>query len=73
MEPFTNATVTACGHIYCHECLTQALMVGEKNSERGVGTCPVCRKPVSRKKANQVVPMSFMKGAVWKGKKKAAG
>ena len=61
MEPYTNATVTACGHLYCHECLSQALIAGEKNSERAIGNCPVCRKPLSRKKATQVIPLSFMK------------
>lgn len=71
MEPYTNATVTACGHIYCHECLTQALIAGEKNSERGVGNCPVCRKPVNRKKERQMVPVSFMTREAWKGKRPA--
>lgn len=70
MEPYTNATITACGHIYCHECLTQALIAGEKNSERGVGNCPVCRKPVSRKKDRQMVPVSFMKRETFKGKRR---
>ena len=70
MEPFTNATITHCGHIYCHECLTQALIAGEKNSERGIGNCPVCRKPVNRKKQNQMIVVSFMKKSAYKGKSK---
>lgn len=68
MENFTNATITSCGHIYCHECLTQALIAGEKNSDRGVGNCPVCRKPVQRKKDKQVIPIAFMKKSAFKGK-----
>ncbi|GAB1741273.1 hypothetical protein NU219Hw_g6514t1 [Hortaea werneckii] len=68
MEPYTNATVTACGHLYCHECLSQALIAGEKNSERGIGNCPVCRKPLSRKKATQVIPLSFMKKSAFRTK-----
>ncbi|KAI6789849.1 hypothetical protein KC361_g8289 [Hortaea werneckii] len=68
MEPYTNATVTACGHLYCHECLSQALIAGEKNSERGIGNCPVCRKPLSRKKATQVIPLSFLKKSAFKTK-----
>lgn len=68
MEPYTNATVTHCGHIYCHECLTQALIAGEKNSDRGVGNCPVCRKSVQRKRATQVIPLAFMKKSAFKGK-----
>ncbi|KAK4903500.1 hypothetical protein LTR27_000431 [Elasticomyces elasticus] len=69
MEPYTNATITSCGHIYCHECLTMALKAGEKNSERGMGNCPVCRKSVSRKKAGGMVAVSFMTKKGWgKGK-----
>lgn len=60
MEPYTNATVTSCGHIYCHECLTQALLAGEKNNERGEGNCPVCRKKVKRSAKGALVPVSFM-------------
>ncbi|EME47543.1 hypothetical protein DOTSEDRAFT_69481 [Dothistroma septosporum NZE10] len=62
MENFTNCTATSCGHFYCHECLTQALMTGEKSSDRGIGTCPVCRKPLSRtNKKTDVIPIQFMK------------
>ncbi|KAK5723031.1 hypothetical protein LTR17_014081 [Elasticomyces elasticus] len=69
MEPYTNATITSCGHIYCHECLTMALKAGEKNSERGMGNCPVCRKSVSRKKTGGMVPVAFMTKRGWgKGK-----
>ena len=63
-----HAAITHCGHIYCHECLTQALLAGEKNSERSIGNCPVCRKPVSRRKQNQVIPLAFMKKSAYKGK-----
>lgn len=74
MEPYTDATITQCGHVYCHECLTQALMAGEKNSERATGNCPVCRKPVSRKKGNAMILMNFMKrGAFREGKGRREG
>ncbi|KAK3629101.1 hypothetical protein LTR56_018222 [Elasticomyces elasticus] len=75
MEPYTNATITSCGHIYCHECLTMALKAGEKNSERGMGNCPVCRKSVSRKKTGGMVPVAFMtKKSFAKGKgRRSAG
>lgn len=38
-------------------------MTGEKSSDRGIGTCPVCRKPLSRtnKKKMDVIPIQFMK------------
>lgn len=55
--------LTSTGHFYCHECLIQALIAGEKNSDRGHGTCPQCRKPLSRnsKKKRDIIPLSFMK------------
>lgn len=68
MEPFTNATITHCGHIYCHECLTQALLAGEKNSDSGKANCPVCRKDVKRKAKTNVIPVAFMKRSAFKGK-----
>ncbi|KAK4505669.1 hypothetical protein PRZ48_003634 [Zasmidium cellare] len=63
MENFTNCTIASCGHFYCHECLIQALIAGEKNSDRGHGTCPQCRKPLSRnnKKKRDIITLSFMK------------
>jgi hypothetical protein len=75
MEPYTNATVTTCGHIYCHECLTQALKMGERaNDRRGAGNCPVCRKPVKRTgKSVQIVPVAFMKKSAFKGKGRSGG
>lgn len=62
MENYTDCTATACGHFYCHECLIQALMAGARNSDRGTGTCPVCRKPLSHtaKKKTDIIPISFM-------------
>lgn len=71
MESFTNATITSCGHMYCHECLTQALIAGEKASEKGVGNCPVCRKPVRRNaKGNQIIPIAFMRKSAFRGKRR---
>nr|OQO29940.1 hypothetical protein B0A51_02936 [Rachicladosporium sp. CCFEE 5018] len=62
LENFTNATTSACGHIFCHECLTRALIASEKSSSReGVGNCPACRTKLKRKTAGQVVAISFMK------------
>ena len=68
MENFTNITITACGHVYCHECLTQALLAGEKNSDGGKANCPVCRKPVKRTVKHHVIPLQFMKKSAFKGK-----
>ncbi|KAK6440465.1 hypothetical protein LTR95_003311 [Oleoguttula sp. CCFEE 5521] len=62
LENFTNATTSACGHIFCHECLTRALIASEKSSSReGVGNCPACRTKLKRKTAGHVVAISFMK------------
>ncbi len=68
LDNITNATVTSCGHMFCHECLTQAVLAAEKNSEKGVGGCPVCRKVVNRKKERQMIPIAFMKKSQFKGK-----
>ncbi|TKA60419.1 hypothetical protein B0A55_12716 [Friedmanniomyces simplex] len=74
LEPYTNATMTACGHIYCHECLTMALRTGEKNSENGVGSCPVCRKGVSRRKAGGMIVLNFLTEKGWgRGRGKRVG
>ncbi|CAK3862835.1 hypothetical protein DOTSEDRAFT_69481 [Lecanosticta acicola] len=64
LDNITNCTTTVCGHFYCHECLVSALNHAERSSDRGVGTCPHCRKPLPRtKKANSIVPIQFMKKA----------
>lgn len=70
MENLTNATVTSCGHMYCHECLTQALIASERNTtpQQAMGRCPNCRKNLSMKKANSIIPISFMKKSAYKTK-----
>ncbi|KAF2225814.1 hypothetical protein BDZ85DRAFT_294255 [Elsinoe ampelina] len=59
MDTFTDVTATACGHIFCHECLSQALHASEKN-DRGVGSCPVCRKQLKRTTKNHIIPLALM-------------
>ena len=75
LDSFTNAATTHCGHIFCHECLTQALIAGEKASDRGVGNCPVCRKAISRKagKTTQIVPIAFMKRSTFQKQRRRLG
>ncbi|KAK5167793.1 uncharacterized protein LTR77_007492 [Saxophila tyrrhenica] len=73
LDNITNATVTSCGHMFCHECLTQAIRAAEKSSEKGVGGCPVCRKPVKRNKEKQMIPIAFMKRSTFKGKGRRIG
>ncbi|EMC98484.1 hypothetical protein BAUCODRAFT_427975 [Baudoinia panamericana UAMH 10762] len=71
MENYTNMTATHCGHVYCHECLTQALKAGERAGERKTGTCPVCRKSVKRPKdgkPGQMISINFMKKSAFEGK-----
>ncbi|KAH6680814.1 hypothetical protein B0J14DRAFT_634313 [Halenospora varia] len=41
MDNPTDLTVTHCGHLFCSECLHQALYAGDKKC------CPVCRTPIS--------------------------
>ncbi|KAG9548211.1 hypothetical protein KCU71_g15212, partial [Aureobasidium melanogenum] len=61
LEHFTNMTATHCGHIFCHECLTQALIASQRNSDHNYGTCPACRKPIKPKGKTQIVPLTLMK------------
>ncbi|KAK5119049.1 hypothetical protein LTR62_000260 [Meristemomyces frigidus] len=69
MEAYTNATVTPCGHIYCHECLDQALKQGERNNDNRIGTCPNCRQNVSRRrKGTGPIALAFMKKSAFKKK-----
>ncbi|PNS19279.1 hypothetical protein CAC42_2456 [Sphaceloma murrayae] len=60
MDNFTDLTATACGHLFCHECLTQALLAGERASDRNQGSCPVCRKTLKRTTKGHVIPLALM-------------
>ncbi|CAL3969294.1 unnamed protein product [Diplocarpon coronariae] len=44
MDNPTDLTVTYCGHLFCSECLHQALYAGDKKC------CPVCRSNISAPK-----------------------
>ncbi|KAL5343107.1 hypothetical protein BJX70DRAFT_207595 [Aspergillus crustosus] len=52
METPKDATATVCGHLFCHECIINALKSVEERLEHTGkaprGTCPVCRKPLAR-------------------------
>ncbi|KAF8854833.1 hypothetical protein BDZ45DRAFT_676657 [Acephala macrosclerotiorum] len=47
MDDPTDLTVTHCGHLFCSECLHQALHAGERKC------CPVCRNPIVLNRAGQ--------------------
>ncbi|KAL9075040.1 MAG: hypothetical protein Q9157_004155 [Trypethelium eluteriae] len=62
METPTNLTATSCGHLFCYECLMQALNFSARNGGDGRrGMCPVCRKVVSRVKKDDIIPLEIMK------------
>lgn len=52
-DSIANATSTFCGHVYCLECLqrsiSSSLARGQTRGRKGVGLCPMCRKPVAFK------------------------
>ena len=51
MDNPTDLTATACGHVFCHECLMQAIIASEnRGPDSRKGQCPVCRKTLSRTK-----------------------
>ncbi|EJT97111.1 hypothetical protein DACRYDRAFT_119591 [Dacryopinax primogenitus] len=46
---FENGCLTACGHIYCEDCLNAWL------KKRGTKFCPVCRQPLSKQTIHRIV------------------
>lgn len=50
MDQPTDLTVTYCGHLFCSECLHQALHAGDKKC------CPVCRSNIAAKKVGGKQP-----------------
>ncbi|PWY67186.1 hypothetical protein BO70DRAFT_272078, partial [Aspergillus heteromorphus CBS 117.55] len=52
MDTPVDATSTLCGHLFCHKCITDTLKFSEEQRAdtpgKGRGTCPVCRKPLTR-------------------------
>ncbi|KAK5162585.1 hypothetical protein LTR04_003338 [Oleoguttula sp. CCFEE 6159] len=74
MESYTNVTAAICGHIFCHECLIQAIAVADRDrSGTGQkGTCPVCRRPLDRKKATNFIPIQLMKKSKYRSRRASA-
>ncbi|KAI9736157.1 MAG: SUMO-targeted ubiquitin ligase complex subunit slx8 [Cirrosporium novae-zelandiae] len=64
-----DMTALTCGHLFCHDCISQAIVAGEQSTEEGKGRCPICRKTINRpgggrsRRAGAVdmVPMEVMK------------
>ena len=51
MDELTDATVTTCGHLFCHRCLIESLKASaaqrshdNPGTRKSPGLCPVCRK-----------------------------
>ncbi|KAK8162287.1 hypothetical protein IWX90DRAFT_435144 [Phyllosticta citrichinensis] len=66
MDSPKNITATACGHVFCHTCLMEALIAGENRAGYDGpkrSQCPVCRKTLNRTKASDVIPLLLKKGA----------
>ncbi|KAF1808313.1 hypothetical protein P152DRAFT_517666 [Eremomyces bilateralis CBS 781.70] len=81
MELPKNLTATSCGHVFCNQCLHQALVSIENrnrdrdratNSTKILGSCPVCRTPIDRKAVAgvgskvSVIPLLMMRKKAWK-------
>ncbi|OAP62627.1 hypothetical protein AYL99_01854 [Fonsecaea erecta] len=56
MDTPTDATSTACGHVFCHRCIVDTLKWSAEArrdqmpmSRKPKGVCPVCRKPLDVK------------------------
>ncbi|KAJ5098573.1 hypothetical protein N7532_005574 [Penicillium argentinense] len=51
MDTPEDATSTACGHLFCHRCILECLATADarnQDSSKNKGTCPVCRKSITR-------------------------
>ncbi|KAJ4354955.1 hypothetical protein N0V95_003364 [Ascochyta clinopodiicola] len=73
MDRPTDLTATACGHLFCHTCLMEALIAGENRTGPGEvkrSQCPVCRKSISRTRATDIIPISLMKGLATQPRRK---
>ncbi|KAF3048434.1 SUMO-targeted ubiquitin ligase complex subunit slx8 [Didymella keratinophila] len=73
MDRPTDITATACGHLFCHTCLMEALIAGENRAGPGEAKrsqCPVCRKNISRTRATDVIPLLLKKGLATQPRRK---
>ncbi|KAI8943327.1 hypothetical protein NX059_001344 [Plenodomus lindquistii] len=73
MDNPTDLSATACGHLFCHTCLMEALIAGENRTGPGEAKrsqCPVCRKVLSRTKSTDIIPLLLMKGLSTQPRKK---
>lgn len=73
MDRPTDITATACGHLFCHTCLMEALIAGENRAGPGEpkrSQCPVCRKNISRTKATDIIPLLLKKGLATQPRRK---
>ncbi|KAF1918275.1 hypothetical protein BDU57DRAFT_446410 [Ampelomyces quisqualis] len=73
MDMPTDLTATACGHLFCHTCLMEALIAGENRSVPGDprrSQCPVCRKFINRNKPTDIIPLLLKKGLATQPRKK---
>ncbi|KAJ4351443.1 uncharacterized protein N0V89_006785 [Didymosphaeria variabile] len=72
MDTPTDLTATACGHLFCHTCLMEALIAGENRGNPGEqrrSQCPVCRKNINRSKVSDIIPLLLKKGLATQPKK----
>jgi len=56
-----DLTATSCGHTFCYTCLMDWLVAADRDGG-GAGrrsNCPACRKPISRTKKGDVVPLQI--------------
>ncbi|KAJ5897979.1 hypothetical protein N7504_008267 [Penicillium tannophilum] len=49
MDTPENATSTICGHLFCHSCIIECLDRAVEQNRQMRTTCPVCRKPITKK------------------------
>ncbi|KAB8360789.1 hypothetical protein FH972_024523 [Carpinus fangiana] len=55
----TDLTATVCGHAFCHKCLMEWLVSGEKEHPKR-SNCPACRKAIKRTGKYDTIPLEIM-------------
>ena len=63
LEPFEQPYVTACGHVFCHDCITGLINGDDNDDDDGKCDCPMCRKPVTMKSLKPAPPSAQAQAA----------
>ena len=63
LEPFDQPYVTACGHVFCHDCITGLINGDDNDDDDGKCDCPMCRKSVTMRSIKPAPPSAQAQAA----------